>query len=304
MNSHLVAIIILNWNGYQDTVELIESLQKLTDKNFVTIIVDNASCGDDATLLKERFGDLVNIIQNAENFGFAEGNNIGIRFALSKFKPEFVWLLNNDTVVTPKTLQELRKTAIENPYASIIGNQILYWNTSNLYCIGGGKLNSWTGIDRLYGAGQKISNQHFPIKLSYISGTSMFIHSNLFSLIGYFDKDYFLYNEEVDLCTRALRNNLLFAYSSKAIIYHKTSKSSGYQSPLYIYYFLRNKLIYLKKNGYWWQYPTYLSTFIFYYCLGFLVLGMIHQHKNNLPFIWQACIDFIRKRWSYQMVKS
>lgn len=298
-----VSIVILNWNGLDDTIQLIDSLFKQTHKNFNITVVDNASTGDDVEVLKKTFNQKIHILKNKENFGFAEGNNIGIRYALKEHHPEYVWLLNNDAIVDENALLELIDFAKKNTGFSVIGSRIVKWGTTQLYCAGGGTLNSWTGIDRLWGAGQPQSRMLLPDRLSYISGTSMFIRSDFFSKVGFFDPDYFLYNEEADLCTRAVRKGALLGYCPNSTVYHKVSQSSGYHSPVYIYYFLRNKLIFLSKNGRLWQYPTYFCAHILYYCLGFLVLGIFRQHKNNLPIIWQAWSDFIRKRWSYQPVK-
>ena len=101
-----VSVVILNWNGQRDTTECLESLITVTYLNYGVILVDNASEGEDVRILREKYGDYLHIIQNNQNYGFAKGNNIGIRIALQD-NPAYVFLLNNDTVVDPRFLDEL-----------------------------------------------------------------------------------------------------------------------------------------------------------------------------------------------------
>jgi len=77
-----VSTIILNWNGLKDNIECLESLDKVTYPNYQVIVVDNGSTGDDGKTLRERYGDYIQIIQNDKNYGYAEGNNIGMRYAM------------------------------------------------------------------------------------------------------------------------------------------------------------------------------------------------------------------------------
>jgi GT2 family glycosyltransferase len=88
-----IFIIVLNWNGLNDTFECIESLKNITFHNCKIIVVDNASAGNDVAVLKEKYGELIHIIVNDQNYGYPEGNNIGIRYAL-KMGADYVVLLN------------------------------------------------------------------------------------------------------------------------------------------------------------------------------------------------------------------
>ena len=92
-----VSIIILNWNGLDDTVHCLESLEKIIYSNYDVIVVDNGSEGNDAQILREKFKDYIHVIENDKNYGFAEGNNIGIRYALKDSAPDYILLLNSDT---------------------------------------------------------------------------------------------------------------------------------------------------------------------------------------------------------------
>ena len=83
-----VSIIVLNWNGLKDTVECLESFKKVTYPNYEVVVVDNGSEGNDAEVMASRYGDYIHLIRNDRNYGFAEGNNMAIRFALANSNPE------------------------------------------------------------------------------------------------------------------------------------------------------------------------------------------------------------------------
>ena len=114
-----VSIIILNWNGLEDTIECLESLKKITYPNYKLIIVDNGSEGNDVAVLRHRFGSYIHIIEKDKNYGFTEGNNIGMRYAL-KGEARYILLLNNDTIVDPDFLSNLIKVAAGDPKIGLL----------------------------------------------------------------------------------------------------------------------------------------------------------------------------------------
>ena len=119
-----VSIITVNWNNYSDIAECLESLRKTTYPNFEVIVVDNASVGDDVSLLKQKYGDFIKLILNDRNSGFAGGCNLGIRDALSR-GADYVVLLNNDTVVAPDVLDGLVSVAQSDHKVGIAGGKVL-----------------------------------------------------------------------------------------------------------------------------------------------------------------------------------
>ncbi|MFH1171402.1 MAG: glycosyltransferase family 2 protein [bacterium] len=270
MQTPPVAIIVVNWNGADDTIACVTSLQSLAYPNYKIIVVDNASTDDSAERIEQRFGSAIDLIRNPINDGYAQGNNVGIAHALQKYAPSFFWVLNNDATVEPGTLPALIERATKPDTPGLVGSLIRYSDSETVYCLGGGILNTWTGIDRLLGAKLPLAKAYTPSHLSYVAGCSLFLSARVYSATGGFDPDYFLYSEEADLCLRATRAGFRIAYAPAAIVHHQSSKSTGYYSTTYIYYFLRNKLVFMKKNAAPWQYPTYLLVFFFYYCLGFL----------------------------------
>src|SRR3989339_346256 len=124
MNKPLVYILILNWNGKEDTLECLSSLKKIDYPNYKTIVIDNGSTDDSVKIINKKYPK-IKIIENKKNLGYAEGNNVGIRYAL-KNKADYVLILNNDTIVDKKFLTELVKVGESNEKVGIVG--------PNVYC--------------------------------------------------------------------------------------------------------------------------------------------------------------------------
>src|SRR3990172_1565611 len=123
-----VSIVILNWNGLDDTLECLEALRSCTYPNCETIVVDNGSAGDQVRRLRQKVASGVHIIENPENYGFAGGCNVGIRFALSR-GADYVLLLNNDTIVDPAFLGSLVAAAEELPDAAALCPKVCYYDS-------------------------------------------------------------------------------------------------------------------------------------------------------------------------------
>ena len=141
-----VGIIILNWNGIADTVECLESVKKITYPKYDVVLVDNGSTGDDAEVLKEKYGDYIHLLCNSENLGFAGGVDVGLRYAMGTIHPAYFLLLNNDTVVAPDFLDELVKVAESDETIGIVGPRIYYYDyrgENNILWFAGGKILVW-----------------------------------------------------------------------------------------------------------------------------------------------------------------
>ena len=104
----LVYVLVLNWNGWQDTVKCVYSLMSLTYKDYKVVVLDDASSNDSVTRIREAHPE-VTLIETSANLGIAGGNNVGIRYALDQ-GAEYIWLLNNDTIVDPHSLSVAYRT--------------------------------------------------------------------------------------------------------------------------------------------------------------------------------------------------
>ena len=227
MNFPKVSIIILNWNGYVDTIECLESLQKIDYQNYEVIIVDNASSGDDVKILKDRFGDYVHIIANSRNDGFPGGCNIGMRYALER-GTDYLLLLNNDTIVDKCFLTELVKVAESDNSIGIAGSKLYYYRQPNRLQAVGGKINWWLGTISAYGQGVEDVGQYDNLaERDFVFGTSFLLKKIVVGTISFMDETYFFGIEEMDYCMRAKRAGFKIIYVPTSKVWHKVGASSA-----------------------------------------------------------------------------
>lgn len=217
-----VAIVILNWNGITDTVECLNSLQKLNYDNFKIIVVDNASTDDSIQVLENR-SDIV-LIKNPINKGFAGGVNTGIQYALNQHD-EYIALFNNDAVPDPNWLKNLVKAAESHKEAAIVTGLLLSKDgktidsTTEQYSIWGMPFPQSRG--KIY---EQAPDSGFVFGAT--GGASLY-KSSLFESIGFFDETFFAYYEDVDISFRAQLQGFKVYYANTAIAYHKKGATSA-----------------------------------------------------------------------------
>jgi GT2 family glycosyltransferase len=276
-----VAIIILNWNGFRDTLELISSLKNICYKNFSIIIIDNGS--DEARFndFKQQLSSEIKIIRNNLNLGFTGGNNVGIRYAL-KHNFEYVLLLNNDTIVDQDFLSELI-TKAQKEEGDIVGPVTYNYNDKNTVQSAGGHINLYTG---------KVVHFKKPAEtINFISGTCMLMKcSTIKTHQLLFDDKFFAYWEESDLCFRSIEKRCKISIAEKSKIYHKTSQTSRYLSSFYVYQMLKNQLFFMRKHCRIYQLPTYLLFYFLRNVLGYVFLSF-PKNLINIKIIPKAIIN-------------
>lgn len=219
-----VSIIILNWNGLEDTVECLESLKKITYPNYKVIVVDNGSQGDDVKVLRERYRDYIHIIQNEKNYGFARGNNVGIRYALDK-GVDYVLLLNNDTVVAPDFLDEMVRVAQSDERIGIVCPKMYRYSQPEKVCFDGGArihLLRGTVTERL-----RPDSEPAAVDTEFAIGTAMLIRRKTLEEIGLLPEEYFFGMEDWDYSLNALRNKFRLVVARRATVWHKVASTAG-----------------------------------------------------------------------------
>jgi GT2 family glycosyltransferase len=288
-----LSVILLNYNGAPDTIDCIESLHRSSFKDFEVVVVDNASSDDSVDLLKARCPD-VTLLVNNRNLGFAGGNNVGIRYALKRGS-EFVLLLNNDTTADPDALQTLLKTMGENSAAGIIGGKIYYSDRPNVIWFAGGYFNANSGFGDHYGKSEEDRGQYDKVReCDFITGCCMLIRRDVCQKIGFLDESYFLYYEDADFCTRARRAGYSVLYQPAAVIYHKISRATSWDSPAYIYFNLRNKLFYLQRNSRPRKWLPHLPRLIYFYSRQFVRLALKWHDFPATRAAWLGLVDGLR----------
>ncbi len=240
-----IAIIILNWNGKQDTLSCLASLQHVDYPNAEIIVVDNGSSDGSADAIRAHF-PTATILENTENLGFAEGNNIGIRYALQT-DAELILLLNNDTEVDPSLLDAFATCFENHPEAGILGAKICLFNQRDTLDHWGGNWNLKKGKFDFIGLRLKDQSSQDPFPIDYVCGAALIARRAVFETAGLLDPRFFLIWEESDFCFRARRAGFQTLSSPDAKIYHKVS-ASFVGKPHSTYFWWRNRLLWIERN--------------------------------------------------------
>ena len=283
-----VFIIILNWNGWPDTLECLSSLNNIIYDNFEIILIDNGS-KEKLPISNYQFPKLtITQIFNDLNLGFAGGGNQGIKIALEK-NADYILLLNNDTAVEPDFLTKLIQVAQENKEAGILGPMIYFYGQDKLIWSAGGKITHHFTRGELIGYNNIDNGQYKEIKeVDYISGTCLLVKKEVVEKIGLISEDYFLYYEDNDWCQLARLAGFKCLLVPGAKIYHKASRSAQEFSYPYIYYHSRNGLIFASRFG------TKISTFLIslWIFLKQMVKLIIGYKKEWAKPVMKGVIDF------------
>lgn len=275
--STFLSIIIVNYKNTEITADCVRSIRKSSFRDFQVIIVDNESTPEGLAKLRETCPDSI-IIPEEENIGFAEGNNAGIRYALQSGS-QMILLLNNDTVVDENMLLNLVETAQRNPKIGVVGAKIFYHDSPNTLWFAGGSLNIHKGLATHDGLKQTDRSEFcFEKETDFVTGCCLLTKRDVIEKIGALESRFFLYYEDSDFCVRARKAGYLIIYQPKAFLFHKVSKSVEWDSPIYIYFNLRNKILFVLKHNSTLSCIPYLPYFAFFYARQ--ITRLIFKHRN------------------------
>jgi GT2 family glycosyltransferase len=289
-----ISLITLNWNGYKDTSELLNSLKNVKSPKFKVLVVDNNSTGDDVQKLKQNYNGFIDVIKCDTNLGFAGGNNVGIKKALND-NADYILLINNDTIVEPEFLKVLVDKMDSNRNIGIIAPQINYYDYPYKIWSAGGKINKIraSGFARYYKNNNIIKNSDKIVE--FVSGCCMLIRKEVIRDVGLFDENYFLYIEDTDFCYRTVKSGYNIIVTGYTKIYHKVSSSSElFSSSAPIYYATRNRLFFTRKN-----FPeTFILSFVYLFTTMFLknILWILIRKLDNCKAVYKAFRDFMTRR--------
>jgi GT2 family glycosyltransferase len=243
MGSPLVSCIVLNWNGSSIVKECVESLKKLHYSSVEIIVVDNASTDSSLEVLGTL--DAITIVRNAENLGYAGGNNAGFRIA----KGTYVATINNDIVVEPTWLDEPVALLERNSAIGIISsrqmNYLRHDTIDALYSFLHPSMIFFQEAfrrrydEKSYGTG--------PQQVLGASGAATLYRKKMLEELNGFDQSFFAYHEESDLCMRAFLSGWKCVYVPSAVAYHRRSVTFGRIKPMMFYYQTRNRVWFIYK---------------------------------------------------------
>lgn len=256
-----VAVIIVNWNRAQLTLDTISSILKISNNNFNfhIFLVDNGSSDNSFSTFHDKYNhnQLITIIKSESNLGFVGGNNLGISQAML-INPDYFLLLNNDVIVDKNFLSELIEFSINHPKIALFGPKIYfapgfeYHQSYSKNQIGrviwsaGGDID-WNNIYGTNHGIDQVDEGQFDIPTfnhDFLTGCCLLITKKAIAQVGLLDSKYFLYLEDADYCQRCLKLGLGNAYVPKSVIWHLNSGSSSPNSKVHDYFLTRNRLLF------------------------------------------------------------
>lgn len=246
MATPIVSLITINYNQAQVTCDMLASTRVLTYPAFEVIVVDNGSRDDPRPLIEQGNYPNVTVIMSPENLGFSGGNNLGISHA----KGEYLFLLNNDTIVTPDLITNLLGPFLKNPSVGVTCPKIRFYDQPGILQYAGyHPLSRFTGRTWAVGLMEEDKGQYNQGGPTFFAhGAAMMVSRKVLEAAGSLDDSFFLYYEELDWSARIRKAGFVIYYEPSALIYHRESMSVGKQSALKVYYHIRNRLWFMRRN--------------------------------------------------------
>ncbi|NNE29033.1 MAG: glycosyltransferase family 2 protein, partial [Saprospiraceae bacterium] len=246
----LVSIISVNFNETEATLEMLRSLKKTTYASTEVIVVDNGSRENPEEKILAEFPDVLFIRSNV-NLGFAGGNNL----AVARSNGDFLFFINNDTVVGPGLISGLVGQFSKIEKLGAISPKIYYHpdmvkgETQMIQYAGTTEVNTITGRNRTLGE-KEIDTGQFTteVETPYVHGAAMMISREVLEKVGPLPEVFFLYYEELDWCEKIRRAGFKVFIDPSVFIYHKESLAVGGDSPLKVYFQTRNRLLFMRRN--------------------------------------------------------
>lgn len=288
----ITMIIILIWNHLEDTIECLDSVIQTDYPNFSIVIVDNASTDGSAAYIQEHYPETT-IIKNQENLGYAEGNNVGMRYALEQ-KADYIFILNNDTVIKPDTIRLLVEELSMNPQVIAVSPKSYYYAFPEKVYYAGGIINSDGTVSH---RNDDVIGSSFVTR--WLNGCAMLIRADLLPDVGLLDKIFYNLFEDTDWSLRARNKGYELRVNPKAILYHKSAASfEGTIAPAYVYYYHRNHLLWIDRNFDGQLRSTYKRMKLKKQFSNIKkIIKFIIGYTNNDKSMRQAYIDYIRKQF-------
>ena len=243
LNGCKLSIITVNYNGFEDTSALIDSIT--FNDNMEVIVVDNASKQDEASIMSERYPQ-AKVIRSQKNLGFAGGNNLGIKQA----KGKYILLINNDTYFKDFNIDALIERFESSDKIAIICPKLRFaWGNNPIQFAGYTPLTNVTIRNQAIGFGEEDHGQYDNAHPTpYAHGAAMLIKREALEKVGFMPECFFLYYEEIDWSMMFTRAGYEIWYDPACTVYHKESQTTGQNSPLRTYYITRNRLLLVKRN--------------------------------------------------------
>ena len=299
-NSPQIFVVILNFNGYVETKNCIESLKKSYYSNLKIVVVDNASFDNSIENLRKEFTDIQYII-SIKNLGYAGGMNIGVKFAL-KNNADLILLTNNDVIFTTNFLKPL-VDVITKKNIGIVSPKSLYLDDKDtIYCAGANYSLLFCGGHNPYQGKPSNFYANKVRKITFAEGSCLLVKKDVFEKVGFIEEKYFMYFEDLDFSDK-VRKYFEIYYVPDSIIYHKGGAGRNWEdySPLYYFYNTRNRLIFFSHYNFFIKIYVLLFSILNVVAKSIVLLKTYYFHKNrrdnvkkSINFLWSGMFDGLK----------
>ena len=298
-----VSIVFLNWNGKKDTIGLVESLKKMSYKNYHTIVVDNGSTDGIEKGFNKKYRNIATLIRNDRNWGEAEGKNIGIREALRRGS-DYVLVMDNDMYVDKNFLGPLVDKMEKHPEVAVAGSKIYYADPKNVI---------WSaGCDYHFKGFTSRNQNEIDVgqtdKTRYVDAVDcvFFMRASVLREIGILRGKYFTMYDLTGWCLRASKKGYKSLYVPKSKVWHKVSATynrNAKKKGMTLYYEIRNWLLCNRES----ESTFYFLWILFLQSLVFFLPRSALYIKNGQPGLIkvyiEAILDALRNKTSFEIYK-
>lgn len=295
MSQPRVITVLLNTSHCEDTLACLASLRANRYENHHVLVLDNASTDGSVRTIKAEFPE-VEIIELAENLGYAGNNNVGIRRALEQ-GADWVFVLNEDTLLAPDGLVKLVEAGEQDLQVGIVGPMVYHYDEPLVIQSAGGYLSRY--YDGLHYGQNEVDHGQFsqPRPVTWVSGCAILVRREAIEAQGMLDERFFIYYEETEWCLRLAKAGWVILHTPWARLWHKGVQLDYRPRPSVTYYFTRNRFLMLALQG--------VSPVIWARVFGRVLLTVVswtvkprwRAMRPHRDAMWLGILDFFRRRW-------
>lgn len=293
----MVSIVTLNWNQTKITCEFLESTRKLNYKNYEILVCDMGSDVDPTGQINAGNYPNTKVLRSEKNLGFTGGNNWGMRQA----KGDYIFIVNNDTEVTPELLDVLLEPFAQDPTIGVTCPKIRFFHHPEVIQYAGfNPINLFTGRTTAIGSKEVDKGQRDVSGYTHgAHGCAMMVKREVIEKVGMFPETFFIYYEEWDWSTRIHKAGYKIYYQAKGLIFHKESITMGKQSAIKVYFHTRNRILYMRRNTNILQFLVFITFFMLFTApKSTLKFALNRQFEHLKSFVKGTVWNFTTSKYS------
>lgn len=295
MPSPLVISVVLNTNHREDTLQCLTSLTQNDYDHHKIILLDNASSDGTVEAVRSLL-PAVQIIELQHNLGYAGNNNVGIQAAMEQ-GADWIFILNEDTVLAPDCIRHLVTVGESHPAIGIVGPMVYHHNEPDIIQSAGGIITKYWGSLHLAKDEPDTGQYQEPHPVDWISGCAILLRRAVIEQVGMLDERFFYYWEETEWCVRTGKAGWKLMHVPQSKIWHKGVQRDYQPKPSLLYYATRNHLLMLYKHHAPWSAKLYTWFQIARTLTSWTVKPKWRAKREHRNAMWRGVIDFTQRHW-------